>query len=179
MKRILALTGCVLLISLSEAAAQQIECASAAPKVKAVTLPDYHPVTTLFQFDTPNLQPLLTTTIVVSGSTATAGSCVVAHFSTLARITDNYIVFQVRIDGVPMQGHLSAIGPYTTPGIFVSIDDAVTEQLSDPTKVVAYNFFARVRPGIHTVQVMVAAGSGIDPGNPPQVGSPVLTLQYR
>ena len=179
MKRILALAGCVLLISLaSEAAAQQIECASTAPKVKAVTLPDYHPVTTLFQFDTPNLQPLLTTTIVVSG-TATSGSCVVAHFSTLARITDNYIVFQVRIDGIPMQGHLSAIGPYTTPGIFVSIDDAVTEQLSDPTKVVAYNFFARVRPGVHTVQVMVAAGSGIDPGNPPQVGSPVLTLQYR
>jgi ligand-binding sensor domain-containing protein len=48
-----------------------------------------------------------------------------------------------------------------------------------PIALGAYNFFARVRPGVHTVQVMVAAGSGIDPGNPPQVGSPVLTLQYR
>jgi hypothetical protein len=99
-------------------------------------------------------------------------------FSAHARITDNYIVFQVRIDGVPMQGHLSAIGPYTTPAIVALYDDP-SEQLSDPTKVVAYNFFARVGPGTHTVQVMVAAGSGIDPNNLPQVGSPVLTLQHR
>jgi hypothetical protein len=158
-----------------DAAAQQVECRGSAPNVRAVTAPDYHYVTTRFQFDTPNLQPLLTTSIFVSGTTA---SCVIAHFSALARITDNYIVFQVRIDGMPMLGHLSAIGPYATPAIFASIDDEA-EQLSDPSKVVAYNFFARVRPGFHTVQVMVAAGSGIDPNNLPQVGSPVLTLEYR
>jgi hypothetical protein len=156
-------------------AAQQSECRGSAPNVKAVTSPDYHYVTTRFQFDTPNLEPLLTTSIVVSGTTA---SCVIAHFSALARITDNYIVFQVRIDGKPMLGHLSAVGPYPTPAIFASIDDDA-EQLKDPTRVVAYNFFARVKPGLHTVQVMVAAGSGIDPNNLPQVGSPVLTLEYR
>jgi hypothetical protein len=128
-----------------------------------------------FQFDTPNLQPLLRTRIFVSGVSA---SCVIAHFSALARITDNYMVFQVRIARVPMRGHLSAIGPYPTPAIFVSTDTEA-EQFSDPTKVVAYNFFARVRPGLHTVQVMVAAGSGVDPNNLPQVGSPVLTLKYR
>jgi hypothetical protein len=167
---------CVFLLGHTAVArAQQVECRGSAPLVKAVTSPDYHYVTTRFQFDTPNLQPLLTTAIYVNGTSA---SCVIAHFSALARITDNYIVFQVRIDGVPMEGHLSAIGPYPTPAIFASIDDE-SEQLSDPTKVVAYNFFARVRPGTHIVQVMVAAGSGIDPNNLPQVGSPVLTLEHR
>ena len=167
---------CVFVLSFTTTAgAQQIECRSSAPLVKAVTSPDNHYVTTRFQFDTPNLQPLLTTSIFVNGP---GSSCVIAHFSAHARITDNYIVFQVRIDGEPMQGHFSAIGPYTTPAIVALFDDP-SEQLSDPTKVVAYNFFARVRPGTHTVQVMVAAGSGIDPNNLPQVGSPVLTLEHR
>ncbi|HEX2444127.1 MAG TPA: hypothetical protein VHJ77_09295 [Vicinamibacterales bacterium] len=176
MNWILASALCMFLLGCSgNAAAQQIECRSSAPLVKAVTSPDNHYVTTRFQFDTPNLQPLLTTSIFVNSR---GSSCVIAHFSAHARITDNYIVFQVRIDGVPMQGHLSAIGPYTTPAIVALYDDP-SEQLSDPTKVVAYNFFARVGPGTHTVQVMVAAGSGIDPNNLPQVGSPVLTLQHR
>jgi hypothetical protein len=46
-----------------DAAAQQVECRGSAPNVRAVTAPDYHYVTTRFQFDTPNLQPLLTTSI--------------------------------------------------------------------------------------------------------------------
>lgn len=52
-------------------------------------------------------------------------------------------------------------------------------KFSDPTKMVAYNFFKRVRPGLHTIELMVAAGSGIDLLNPPSVGSPVITLEYR
>lgn len=158
------------------AGADEITCRSLAPVVKAVTSTDYHPVTTLFQFDTPNLQPMLTTTIPVTGSGL---SCVIAHFSAMARITDNYIVFQVRIDGEPMDGHLSGLPTFPTPVVFTSIGDGVTEQFSDPTKMVAYNFFKRVRPGTHVIELMVAAGSGIDPLNPPSVGSPVLTLQYR
>jgi hypothetical protein len=51
-----------------DAAAQQVECRGSAPNVRAVTAPDYHYVTTRFQFDTPNLQPLLTTSIFVSGT---------------------------------------------------------------------------------------------------------------
>ena len=48
-----------------------------------------------------------------------------------------------------------------------------------PTKFVAYNFFARVRPCSHIVQVMVAAGNGIDLNDLPQVGSLVATLEPR
>lgn len=159
-----------------EAGAQQVECRSLAPVVKAVTRPDYHAVTTRFQLDTPNLQPLLSTSIVVTGATP---SCLIAHFSALARITDNYVVFQVRVDGQPMRGHLSGLPGVPTPVMFTALDDNVAEQLTDPTKVASFNFFQAVLPGRHTIEVLVAAGSNIDAANPPQIGSPVLTLQYR
>jgi hypothetical protein len=106
------------------------------------TDPDAHYITTLFQFDDPNLQVLLSTSITVSG---TGLSCIIAHLSGMARITDNYIVFQVRVDGVPMQGHLSSFGLVPTPVVAVLYDDE-NEQFSDPTKVVSYNFFLKVAP---------------------------------
>jgi hypothetical protein len=160
--------------------AAPIACRSGASVVKAVTDPDYHAVTTIFPLDTPSLQQLMITTVHVSG---VGFSCIIAHFSALARITDNYIVFQVRVDRQPMEGHLTGLpGLPPEPVVFVSLDEISQfqdEQLSDPTKIVSYNFFKSVGPGVHTIQVMVAAGSNIDPANPPLVGSPVLTLEYR
>jgi hypothetical protein len=66
--------------------------------------------------------------------------------------------------------------------VFVSIDAGASnddEQFIDPTKVVSYNFFTRVPKGTHLVEVMGAAGSGIDPLNPPTATHLVLTLEYR
>jgi hypothetical protein len=160
-----------------DAIAQSIECASPVRNIAGVTDPASHVITTKYQFDTPNLQPLLKTTI-----NAERG-CLVAHVSGLARITDNYIVFQVSVDGVPMLGHLSGIAGVATPVVFVTLDEGTPpyndEQFSDPTKVVAYNFFARVGAGDHTVEVLAAAGSNIDPLNPPLVNNLVLTLAYH
>jgi hypothetical protein len=49
------------------ARAETIACRSAVSTVKAVTIAeDYFAVTTRFQMDTPNLQPLLQTSIVVT-----------------------------------------------------------------------------------------------------------------
>jgi hypothetical protein len=160
----------------SDALAQAIECASPARNIAGVTDPASHVIVTKYQFDTPNLQPLLKTTI-----NAERG-CLVAHMSGLARITDNYVVFQVSVDGVPMMGHLSGVAGVATPVVFVTLDEGIPpyndEQFSDPTKVVAYNFFARVATGEHTVEVWAAAGSNIDPLNPPLVTNLVLTLAY-
>jgi hypothetical protein len=122
----------------------------------------------------------MSTSISVSG---TGYSCIIAHFSAMARITDNYIVFQVRVNRVPMNGHLSSIpGVPGVAVVFTSLDetsDFPDEQLSDPIKMVSYSFFKQVLPGTYTITVFAAAGSNIDPANPPQVGSPVLTLEYR
>ena len=160
-----------------DAMAQQIECSSPVRNVTAVTNPAGHVITTKYQIDNPNLQPLLTTRINAGNG------CLVAHLSGLARITDNYVVFQVRVDGVPLEGHLPGIGGVATPVVFVSIDSGNPpyddEQFIDPTKVVAYNFFTQLDSGTHTVEVLGAAGSNIVSPFFPTVNSLVLTLEYR
>ena len=178
-KKYIAIVLNALLIAISVFAAygQTVECSSKADRVKGLTNPNGHLITTKFQFDVPNLQPLLSTTITTSGPS----SCVVAHLSGLARITDNYVVFQVRVDGVPMRGHTFLPG-VNTPVVFRTIDanpEFEDEQFIDPTKVVSYNFFTAVPPGDHTVEVMAAAGSNIIAGLEPSVHAFVLTLEYR
>ena len=88
---------------------------------------------------------------------------------------DNYIVFQVTVDGVPMQGHLSSFGLVPIPIVQETRDNTVG---SPHDKMVAYNFFAEVQPGVHTVEVRVGAGSNIVPPVLPFVSSPTLTLEY-
>ena len=158
-----------------DALAQQVKCSSDVRKVAAVTKPAGHVITTRYQLDSPNLQPLLSTTIV------TGDGCLVAHLSGQVRITDNYVAFQVRVDGVPLEGQVP-LPLFTTPVVFVSIDASTAnddEQFIDPTKPVAYNFFIEVPKGSHVVEVLGAAGSGIDPANPPTATHLVLTLEYR
>ena len=162
-------------VSVTDARAQQVECSSPVRNVAAVTNPAGHVITTRYQLDTPNLQPLLSTTIE-SGE-----GCLVAHLSGQVRITDNYVAFQVRVDGVPLEGQVP-LPLFTTPVVFVAIDSGTVnqdEQFIDPTKVVSYNFFTNIPKGTHLVEVLGAAGSGIDPANRPTATHLVLTLAYR
>ena len=170
----------------SIAGAQPIVCRSEAPIVKAVTIAEeYFPIKRLFQFDDPNepdlpnLEPMLETTISVGG---TGLSCVVATFSAVVKPVDNYVVFQVTLDGVPMHGHTRLSVQPDTP---VVIETEETDQ--NQPRMVAHQFFLRVNPGVHTVTVHAAWGSGFDPeAYPgmelpfyPTVEAPVLTLHYR
>jgi hypothetical protein len=56
-------------------------------------------------------QPLIATTI----TTTAASTCLIVHFSALAEPQDNHVMFQVRANGTPMQGH--AIFPYSVPTV--------------------------------------------------------------
>ena len=119
--------------------AETIICRSLAPTVKAVTIAkDYFKVTRFFQFDSPNLEPLLETTVSVGG---TGQICVVAYFSAVARPSDNYLVFQVTLDGVPMHGHSRF---YSDPSTPVVIEMEETD-LNQP-RMVAHQFFLSVNP---------------------------------
>jgi hypothetical protein len=175
-RTILVAAGLVLVCAaFNGASAQQIECSSPVRNVTAVTNPAGHVITTRYQFDTPNLQPLLATTI------ESGDGCLIAHLSGQVRITDNYVAFQVRVDGVPLEGQLP-LPTFTTPVVFVGIDSGTAnddEQFIDPTKVVSYNFFSNIPKGTHLVEVLGAAGSGIDPANRPTATHLVLTLEYR
>jgi hypothetical protein len=154
----------------SQAGAETIVCRSVASTVKAVTIAeDYFSVKTLFQFDTPNLQPLLETSISVGG---TGPSCVVAYFSAVVKPSDNYLVFQVTLDGVPMHGHSVFYAQPFTP---VVIETEETD-LNQP-RMIAHQFFLKVNPGVHTVRVSVARGSGLGPFDP-TVEGPVLSIHY-
>lgn len=172
--RLIAAMGLVAVIGVAEAGAQQVECAGSVKNVAAVTKPTGHIITRRYQLDRANLQPLLATTI------DSAGGCLVAHLSGQVRITDNYVVFQVRVDGVPLEGQLPLLG-ISTPVVFVAIDASTVnqdEQLIDPTKAVSFNFFANIPRGRHTVEVLGAAGSTVDTGNPPTATHLVLTLSH-
>ena len=155
--------------------AQTVTCQDVSTRVNAVALPGNHNITTKFQLDTPSLQVLMRTRIVVQGTTP---SCVVADLSALTRITDNYVVYQLRIDGVPMEGQTGGWAGVPDPVIIAPFDDA-DEQLVDPFRIVSHTFFKKVSPGPHLIEVMVAGGSNIIPGFEPQVVSPVLTVRYR
>jgi hypothetical protein len=143
--------------------------------VKAVNRTGDIAVTTKFQLDTPNLEPLMRTVVTVAGP---GRSCLVVNLSAQTRITDNYVVYQVRVDGVPMQGHTGGWFGVADP-VLVTLFDDEDEQFVDPYRIVSHNFFARVAPGRHVVEVMVAGGSNIAPGLEPRVVSPVLTVFYR
>jgi hypothetical protein len=168
------------LLAPSVARAETIACRSEAPIVKAVTIAeDYFQIKKLFQFEPPFLEPVLETTISVGG---TGLSCVLATFSTVVTPVDNYVVFQVALDGVPMLGHTRT---YVHPEIPVVIETEETD-LNLP-RLVAHQFFLRASPGVHTVTVKAAWGSSFDPAaypglEPPlypTVTAPVLSLQYR
>src|SRR5262245_6396403 len=151
---------------------QADECTGQTNRVKALSLPGTHYISA--QFDEPSIldfEPLMGTTVKVNGEK----TCLVAHFSTQARVTDNYIVFQVLVDGIPMEGHWSSATGI--PVVTSNIED-YAEQLTDFPRIFAHNFFLAVEHGEHTVEVLMAAGSGIDSTNPPSVSSPVLTLEY-
>lgn len=152
--------------------APPITCGGKASFVKAATIAeDYFPVTTRFQVDQPPLQPMLATRIVTTGP---GRRCVVATFSAVATLTDNYMVFQVALDGVPMLGHTLAPG-----GPFEPIVVEPEETNLNLPRMVSHQFFMPVGPGSHVVEVRVAAGSNLDPAAPPTVTAPVLTVQYQ
>jgi len=156
----------------SLAAAETIACRSLTQTVKAVTIAeDYFSVKALFQAQPPDpiLEPLLETSISVGG---TGQSCVVAYFSAVVKPSDNYMVFQVTLDGVPMHGHsLVYVQPFTP----VVIETEETD-LNQP-RMIAHQFFLKVNPGVHTVRVSVARGSGPGPFDP-TVEAPVLSIHY-
>src|SRR5688500_5214801 len=167
----IALVAVATLLVPTLSSADTIVCRSEAPIVKAATITeDYVPVKTRFQFDTPNLLPLLETTISVTG---TGPSCVVAYFSAVVKPLDNYVVFQVSVDGVPMHGHGRF---YTDPNTPVVVE--MEETGLNQARMIAHQFFLGVNPGVHTVRVSVARGSG--PGAfDPSVEGPVLSIHYN
>ena len=134
--------------------------------------------------------PLLQTAIRVEGKRK---SCIIAHFSAMVHPRDNYTLFQVSVDGVAMAGNMPFPGSSPTaqlvawestltpsdltgagglPGMpgapaFFSptCDVSIGCGLPNIVQMMAYNFFAEVDPGDHTVEVSFAKCCSTE--NPP------------
>ena len=153
-----------------------VECGSMAGRVRIAALQDYQPTYSTFNYPPDgqgHFDSLMTTAISVGGQ---GRSCLVAHFSTMAYPLDNAIVFQVRVDGKPMKGHLSSVANVPTPAVF----DPEETDLNLP-RMVSYTFFDQVSPGPHQVEVRFAGCCSAAPpgGVAAWAGSPVLSLHYR
>lgn len=138
------------------------------------------PITVSAKWQDPpgSMERILAKSVTVSGAPLIPG-CMVAHFSTMVRITDNYVAFRVTVDGAPMNGHYPALAGVARPAVWVAISTQ-DEQLTDPIRTVSFNFFANVLPGNHLVEVWAAGGSNIvTPPGGPVIFNPVLTLEYR
>jgi hypothetical protein len=160
-------------------AVAETACESLAPFVKAVALDGTcHPTYSTFNFPADGLghfDTLMSTTVHVGG--APRSSCLIATFSTQAYPLDNSIVFQVRVDGEAMNGHMGGAGSVSAPVVF----DPEETDLNNP-RMLSYTFFKRVRPGTHTVDVQFAgccSGAPVPGAVAAYAGSPVLTLHHR
>jgi hypothetical protein len=159
----------------SRTASRKAACDGEVNRIKSVTRPDYTPTQVDYVASGGGLDtvPLLQTTVNVSGEDR---SCLVVNFSTMALPLDNHVVFQVRVDGVPMEGHLSGFAGFATP---VVADPEETDQ--NLPRMTAYTFFKAVEPGLHRVEVLFAGCCSASPPAAPLAwaGSPVLAIHYR
>jgi hypothetical protein len=118
--------------------------------------------------------PLIATRIV----TTAPRTCLIVHFSALVEPQDNHVMFQVRVDGVPMAGH--AIFPYSVPTVQAPVVWDPEETDKNLTRMVAYNFFDSIAPGTHRVEVLFSGCCGLTGGVNviSLVRNAVMTLQY-
>lgn len=153
----------------------QVECQNTVKKVKAVSSRGVHIANVNFTASGGNFDPvpLLKTTVSVSGGKP---SCLLAYLSAIPRPTDNHIVFQVRVDGVPMEGHVPDLFSTGTPAVS---DPNQSDEFVDPPRMAAYNFFTEATEGEHTIEVLFAACCSPVNLGPSYVDAATLILSYR
>jgi hypothetical protein len=182
---ILASVFTLCVVAQGRALAAEAECQSNITQVKALSSGPQH---TEVNFNTDingvadatgyfDPAPLLSTTIDVEGGRSKT-SCLIAHLSVEVAPLDNHVMFQVLVDGVPMNGH--GIFPYSVPTVQAPVVWDPEETDKNLTRMVAYSFFAAVGPGTHKIEVRFAGCCGLTNGVNviALVRNAVLTLQY-
>ena len=183
--RVIPAATALLLVGLGADAAAQTEPARCAGTAQIVRAQSSGVRTTTVNFNTDAFgnpdptgyfdpKPLIAT----SFATTAASTCLIVHFSALAEPRDNHVMFQVRVDGTPMQGH--AIFPYSIPTVQAPVVWDPEETDKNLTRMVAYNFFDSIGPGAHRIEVLFAGCCGLTGGVNviSLVRNAVMTVQY-
>jgi hypothetical protein len=182
-KPVYVLSTLVFLLWVRNALAQNpVTCGDRLPRVAALSLAELREATIDFAGD--NLDPHLIPpgsfdpVPLLSMNVRTVAKCLVAHLSTFPFPADNHIVFQVRVDGTPMEGHHPDLFGFGVPAVS---DPNRTDAFVDVPRMASYTFFKPVNPGVHKVEVLFAGccsgTTGLSNGS--VVTGATLTLQYR
>ena len=155
----------------------QSECEGVATRVKAIGIKSVDRAARNFTWtlalsdrDRFDATPLLQTKVRVF-----APGCLVAHLGAYVRPTDNDIVFQVRVNGIPMEGHAASFAGLSIP---VVTEPNIVDEFIDRPRMASHNFFLKVSPGDYTIEVLLATCcSGPSPVGRAIVDAAVLTLQ--
>jgi hypothetical protein len=156
-----------------------IACSGELNAVAAVSLGEERRTTTVFNhnggtFDSP---ALLSTNIELKNN-----GCVVVHFSANTFVADNNVVYQVRMDGKPLEGHITSVIPTmnnTAQPIVMEGDE--DGPATKTYRISSFSFFSKAPPGNHKIEVMVAGCcSGNTTGSPVVVtDNATLIVQYN
>jgi hypothetical protein len=117
-------------------------------------------------------------------------SCIIATFSVMVVPRDNWVVFQVLVDGQPMYGHMSSDDFFTLMGNSEAAEyvDPPTPLVGDPEvtnhnlfRMLSYTFYLPVAQGTHTVEVKWAGCCTTrgPNGNKVEIGGANLLVYYR
>lgn len=170
-------------ITIDSGKSQQLKkvmpCTGELNAVTAVSLGQERRTTTVFNHNggTFDSSPLLSATINAKNS-----SCVVVNFSANTYIADNSVMYQVRMDGVPMEGHLTsvlpAVGNSAQPIVLEGDEDGAATKTY---RMSSYSFFGKASPGNHKIEVMVAGCCSANISGSPVVvaDNATLIVQYN
>jgi hypothetical protein len=158
---------------------RSVTCNGDLNAVSAVSLGQDRRITTVFNhnggtFDAP---PLLSTSIEMKNS-----GCVVVHFSANTYVADNSVVYQVRMDGKPLEGHITgvlpAVGNSAQPIVLEADEDG---HATKAYRMSSFSFFGKATPGKHTIEVMVAGCCSANTTGSPTVvtDNATLIVQYN
>jgi hypothetical protein len=130
-------------------------------------------------------EPLFSTSVKTSNQ-----SCIIATFSALALPSDNWVVFQVLVDGQPMHGHMSSGEFFEDMGYseLATYVKPATPLVGDPEetnknlfRMLSYTFFMPVTQGTHTIEVKWAGCCTALPTNLNtfEIGRATLLIHYK
>lgn len=155
-----------------------INCSGPINAVAAVSLGQERRTTTVFNHNggTFELQPLLSTTIETSGE-----SCIIVHFSANTYVADNSVIYQIRIDGKPAEGHITSYIAAVGNKVPIVLEADEDGHATKSYRMSAGSYFTKATSGKHTIEVLVAGCCSANTSGSPVVvtDNANLIVQYH
>ena len=153
---VVSIVGSLLLSSPSGATDRQSACVTPAQQVTGVATTVRHVATVNFIATGGRFHatPLISATVEVTQPR----SCLVVQFQPKAHPDTEYLVYQVRVNGVPMQGQWESLFVRGAPPAFEQPGFGIDRSGNpgNPQSLTTFPFLQTVQPGTYVVEVLYA-----------------------